>query len=216
MISINSEFGIKPYTSDAYSTVPSVYLGSDNAGQTGFPNFGLYFESQNNLRDLISPRRIVYNVNANYPVEPSDYTVIPVKTQTVPFYQWTSNVADTVPPFNSNTSVIFGTQNNNFWTSEYDNEQLGFFNSPYQSLDRLNNNSDYFKGNTSLGQLYVKGYLINYDNEGMPTAISQPDDNNNQRFTHGTPFFFYFGLINGSTTMDKFRQKYVDPNLIYE
>jgi hypothetical protein len=23
-------------------------------------------------------------------------------------------------------------------------------------------------------------------------------------------------LINGSTTMDKFRQKYVDPNLIYE
>jgi hypothetical protein len=216
MISINSEFGIKPYTSDAYSTVPSVYLGSDNLGGTGFPNFGLYFESQNNLRDLISPRRIVYNVNANFPVQPSDYTVIPVKTQKVPFYQWTSNVENTLK---NNTSVIFGNQNNNFWTNKYEdseNTQLGFFSSPYQSLDRLNINSDYFIGNTELGQLYVKGYLINYDSDGNPTAISQPGNDNNQRFTHGTPFFFYFGLINGSTAMDKFRQKYVDPNLIYE
>jgi len=219
MVSINSEFGIKPYTSDAYSTVNSVYLGSDNAGATGFPNFGLYFESNNGLRDLISPRRTVYNVNANFPISSNDYTQIPVKTQTVPFYQWVSKIEDTDPPFNPNTTVIFGTQNNNFWTSEYKNEgdqTLGFFTSPYQSLDRLNIISDYFMGNTDLGQLYLKGYIINYDSEGNPTAVSQPDDNANKTFTQGTPFYFYFGLIAGATALDKFRQKYVDTNLIYE
>ena len=161
----------------------------------------------------------MYNVNANFPISSNDYTQIPVKTQTVPFYQWVSKIADTVPPFNPNTSVIFGTQNNNFWTSEYKNEgdqTLGFFTSPYQSLDRLNIISDYFMGNTDLGQLYLKGYIINYDSEGNPTAVSQPDDDADKIFTQGTPFYFYFGLIAGATALDKFRQKYVDTNLIYE
>jgi len=219
MISINSEFGIKPYTSDAYSTVPSVYLGNDNLGGTGFPNFGLYFESNNNLRDLISPRQIVYNTNASFPIAPTDITQLTDNSQIVPFYQWTSKVSSTIPDGNQNTSVIFGNQNNNFWTDFYqdtEQTQLGFFTSRYQSLDRLNLISDYFIGNTSLGQLYVKGYLINYDAEGNPTAVSEPNQNNDQRFTQGTPYYFYFGLIAGSSAMDKFRQKYVDTNLIYE
>ena len=219
MISINSEFGIKPYTSDAYSTVPSVYLGSDNLGQTGFPNFGLYFESNNNLRDLISPRQIVYNTNASFPITSTDITQLTDNSQIVPFYQWTSKVSSTIPGGNSNTSVIFGNQNNNFWTDSYQDTaqtELGFFTSNYQSLDRLNLISDYFIGNTILGQLYVKGYLINYDAEGNPTAVSEPNQNDDQRFTQGTPYYFYFGLIAGSSAMDKFRQKYVDTNLIYE
>ena len=110
-------------------------------------------------------------------------------------------------------------QNNNFWTNYYqddNNSQFGFFTSTYQSLDRLNIISDYFIGNTSLGQLYVKGYLINYDSNGNPTAVSEPNQNDDQRFTQGTPYYFYFGLIAGSSAMDKFRQKYVDTNLIYE
>lgn len=219
MVSINSEFGIKPYTSDAYSTVPSVYLGNDNLGGTGFPNFGLYFESNNNLRDLISPRQIVYNTNASFPIVPTDITQLTDNSQIVPFYQWTSKVSSTIPDGNQNTSVIFGNQNNNFWTNYYqddNNSQFGFFTSRYQSLDRLNIISDYFIGNTSLGQLYVKGYLINYDSNGIPTAVSEPNQNNDQRFTQGTPYYFYFGLIAGSSAMDKFRQKYVDTNLIYE
>ena len=206
MVSINSEYGVNPYSPERYNNPnTSLFFGNDNQSGT-YPIFGIFFSSDNQLRDYIAPRRTIWNPVAPFPPTVTDVTNIPIKTQEVPFYQWRIR--------NDQSSTIFGSQNNRSETNYQDYSPTGFFSHEYQSLDRLDFGSQYFKVNSDLNSSYYKGYIINFDDNGSPT----PDQPNGmlEYVTQGAPFHFYFGLINGSSSLDKFRQKYIDTTIVYE
>jgi len=248
MISINSEFGVNEYSPETY-TNNDIFFGRDEGipGQPfilGFsrggvqritrsnkPVFAIYMSGDNQLRDYITPRRTIWDEHAEFgAIVDSDFTDIGTKSQVVPFYQW--NVFHD----RAEEESVFGYQSNNFITefdsNEYTNSQTfpnGFFNHRYQTLDRLNPSSEYFRpdGNDTF---YYKGYLINYeilldssgnpvvDSNGYPIRVPtfQAPQSTNNRYTFGAPFHFYFGLVQGGTAMDLFIQKYVDTNIVYE
>jgi hypothetical protein len=206
MISINSEIGILEFNPNNYAAT-DLTIGL-NGGTSNLPYFGVIFSGDNQWRDLISPRRKVWNENNStlplpLPPAPQSYTYIPIKTQNVPFYQWNNVYPD--------SGTIFGFQNNNYTynTSTYPN--IG-----YQTLDRFNPSSGYFKPEPDLTKAY-KGYIANYTvaNNNLTPASNLPSSPISP-LTFGTPFHFYFGLIKGSTAMDLFITKYVDTTKVNE
>jgi hypothetical protein len=248
MISINSEFGVNEYSPETY-TNNDIFFGKDEGipGQPfilGFsrggvqritrsnrPVFAIYMSGDNQLRDYITPRRTIWDEHATFgEIIDSDFTDIGTKSQVVPFYQW--NVFHD----RAEEPSVFGYQSNNFITefdsNEYTNSATfpnGFFNHRYQTLDRLNPSSEYFRPDGD-DTFYYKGYLINFeivlDSSGNPIVdqygnplrvptFQEPQGASN-RYTFGAPFHFYFGLVQGGTAMDLFIQKYVDTNIVYE
>lgn len=207
MVSINSEYGVFPYSPERYTDPnTSLFFGSDNQ-EGSYPIFGIFYTSDNQLRDYIAPRRTIWNPIATLPPLVTDFTNIPIKTQEVPFYHWRIR--------NDQSNTIFGSQNNRSETNYADYNPTGFFSHGYQSLDRLDLNSKYFKVNPNLNDSsYYKGFIINFDDSGNVTP-NQPAQML-EYVTQGAPFHFYFGLINGSSSLDKFRQKYIDTTIVYE
>ena len=92
-----------------------------------------------------------------------------------------------------------------------DTNENGYFKIRYQSLDRFSPTSQYQVVGSTL-QKNWKGFIYNVDGNGTPTD-SIPSGYN-QRLTFGTPFFFYFGVVKGSSAFDKFRTKYINDELI--
>jgi hypothetical protein len=82
----------------------------------------------------------------------------------------------------------------------------GFYSQYYQNLDFDNSNEYYQTTTTSLG------VITNFVN-GVPTSnpsnvtTGSPDGT---PIVVGAPFFFYFGLNNGYTAMDKFAKLYLE------
>ena len=202
MISINSEFGIEGFSSESYNG-DSVFFGY----QGEFPFFGLYITGNTQDRDYITPRRTIWNQNATIPPDVVDFTNIGNKSQVVPMYQWGINGTQ-----GNNPNTIFGSQSNNWVTTEIGSLNA-FFSNRYQYLDRLNISSRYFKPDGS-NSYYYRGTIINFDSNGAPTE-ALPTGFVNQ-ITHGAPYHFYFGLRKGASALNKFFTKYVDPNLTLE
>lgn len=220
MISINSEFGVNEFSPENY-TNNDIIFAEDTVSPT-YPYFGIFMSGDNQLRDYITPRRTIWAQNATIPVSASAFTEIAVKTQVVPFYQW--NVFHNL----DSPQSLFGTQSNNFITnypsSPYTNSSTfpnGFFAHGYQTLDRFGPSSEYFIPGVN-NTFYYKGYLINYsagtDSDGNPIVVpvNRIPAGTRYRYTFGAPFHFYFGLKQGASAMDRFIQKYVDTNIIYE
>ena len=119
------------------------------------------------------------------------------KSQTVPFYKW---------KVEQPANIIFGTENNNWWTTPNQVSNSGFYTKKYQSLDFVTPNEKYITTTTNLG------YLTNYDINGNPIATSsnvvdgEPGGN---PVIVGAPYHFYFGLYNGKTALDIFYKRYV-------
>jgi hypothetical protein len=234
LISMNSEFGVGEYSTETY-TSQDVFFGEDEGRNpitkylgriysTKRPVLGIYFSSDTQLRDYISPRRTIWNVTASTLPQPGDFTEISTKTQVVPFYQW-NIFHDKADP--EEGPSIFGTQSNNFITdlnsdsndNPYTNSVTfpdGFFAHGYQSLDRFGEDSEYFNPDGTNSFTY-KGFIINFesplDADGVftgftPTFRAQVDPR--YRYTFGAPYHFYFGLIQGSSAMDRFVNIYVD------
>jgi hypothetical protein len=212
MLSINSEFGISEFNVSNYaqpldSGFQSVYFGGSGA----YPLFGIFLTGNTQDRDFITPRRTIWNPNASINQNPDyNFSQIPVKTQTVPFYQWKLD--------NQNYSsigqyTIFGNQNNN-WVTDSQVTPPNFFSYGYQNMDRLNPASNYFQpdGNNSN---YFRATLINFSS-GIPTIALPQTFSNNTSFVVGAPQHFYFGLVKGGSAIDKFRIKYVNTELIIE
>lgn len=220
LISINSEFGVNEFSPENY-TNDDLIFAEDTVTPT-YPYFGIFLSGDNQMRDYISPRRTIWNQNAPIPAADADFTEIAVKTQVVPFYQW--NVFHNLdsPP------SLFGTQSNNFITEFnsglYTNSSTfpnGFFSHGYQTLDRFGLTSEYFAPGLN-NTFYYKGYLINYsagtdaDGNVVVIPVNRIPDSARFRYTFGAPFHFYFGLKQGASAMDRFIQKYVDTNIVYE
>jgi hypothetical protein len=193
-ISINSEIGVNDFSFEYYN-----YSTGSTGNNSFYINkniFGIFFSSDTQTRDYLTPRRIVRNDLTN----PGVYDYLPIKSQVVPMYKWKIQ--------NSNT--IFGTQKNDWATNQSDIQKFN-----YQSLDRINTISNYFMGQTNIPEFF-KGFIFNvkqaippatgYLFEGDRTApmTNQVDSN-----TVGAPFHFYFGLVRGSNAIDKFKKKYL-------
>ena len=203
MISISSELGIGAFEPANYPTDPNgqdpIYINSPSANDVVM---GIFWSSNTQVRDYISPKRNIINANANLGSFCASSN-IPVFSQEVPFYQWQIKPnAD-----GGSAESIFGSQGNNWFTNPI-NGNGTFFSSRYQSMDRLNPNSRYFRYNTTNGTGYIFATDQSGDEDGNRTrwTHNNPDDNN---ITVGAPFHFYFGLKKGKTSFDRFRRKWI-------
>jgi hypothetical protein len=195
-ISINSEIGVEDFDFENYDYTPGG--GGNNSYYVGDKVFGIFFSSNTQIRDYVSPRRIIRNDD----VTPGLYDNLSVFTQTVPMYKWNIN--------NTNTTSIFGNQKNDWMTNRNDFTVIG-----YQSLDRLSQVSAYYRGGVDIPK-FQKGYIFNVTPAPPPeTGYYFEGDlagqvlQNGNKVTVGAPFYFYFGLVRGSNAIDKFNKKYL-------
>jgi hypothetical protein len=115
----------------------------------------------------------------------------------------------------NNPDVIFGAQKNEWFT----NTITSTFNYiPYQSIDRLDGNSPI--GSRTMiphqtdNESYYLGYIHNTVNDVTASAqgamgTQGPDGPSDRRVNNTAPFYFYFGLVKGSSAFDRFLTKWV-------
>jgi hypothetical protein len=209
-MSINSEFGVIPFSPEFYS---SLGLPSDPVqilGSLGNPTMAIYFSSttfdlQN--KDYLSPGVIDFRPSNNANALTYYYGI---KSQEVPYYQWTR---DTNP-----TTGVFGTQDNN-WATNYstNSSSSGIFSYPYQSLNRrddgITHPSYFIPSNTALSDTFARGYIFNlsaqtYTDFTYSATYGYNTWSGRNKFLVGAPNHFYFGLIKGESALDKFKEKY--------
>jgi hypothetical protein len=202
MISINSELGVSPFQSTNYPDNPPglqnpIYY---DGGSVDNRVLGIFFSSDTQTRDFISPKRTIINSQTTV-TNSCAFNNFPVFSQTVPFYQW--ELRDT-------TESIFGSQNNE-WGSLPLND--GFFSYPYQSLDRVMLESRYMRTSENVETQYYKGYIYSVDvNGNLNPNISSiiPNTDESYQFNVGAPFHFYFGLKKGKSAFDRFTTKWIN------
>ena len=232
MISINSELGVVPFEAENYpsidtnSIVPPLLANQFvidpvyfNTGSNDDVIFGIFYSSDTQLRDYITPKRTIINsqgiLNSN-----CTFNNFYCYSQEVPFYQWEITPNNDTSPNNS----IFGSQKNDWYRKPIN--QAYFHRHKYQSLDRANRDSRYFRTNTSQFANDYKGYIYSIDNPTVPTPPTSPFytqpslnplssswDKNNPNFdtiTVGAPFYFYFGLKKGASAWDRFAKKWIN------
>ena len=200
-MSINSEYGVIPFSPQFYKVTGNVTDPVVILGTPGNPTMGIFFSSttfdlQN--KDFLSPGIINYRTNINSNTFATyEYGI---KSQNVPFYQWAIVTGSTSPS-------IFGSEINNWATN-----QSNIFSQKYQSLSRRNadstSNPSYFMSSNASGQdIYQRGYLFSINSNGSySTTAGNLNDGN--AFLVGAPNHFYFGTIKGESALDKFKTKY--------
>jgi len=215
MISISSELGIAEFDAINYpdpppssGLQPSIYFNGASATSA---IIGIFFSSNTQVRDYITPKRTIIDDSVNMS-NICAFNNFGVYSQVVPFYQWTINQSG--PGRTSGNGAgpsIFGGQNNNWYTS-----QSTYLSSPYQSLDRLDTNSNYFMG-AQLGQPVknFKGYIYAVDGNGNINPQIQYFYNPNQPLV-GAPFHFFFGLKKGKSSYDRFTQKWINTETVVD
>ena len=199
-IQVNSQYGITPFSAENYPDTGSVstnpiYVGA--SVPTGEALFGVFFSGQTEARDLISPRRIDRNITG--PVLIADY--LGTKSQEIPFYKWQNQAWRPTFPQNN----IFG-DGQNGWYTDYSIAEGGFQTELYQNFDRLS--FPLFQGNNSLIQ-NRRGYIFQGNNSGGYVPSINGTSSQNYRTLVSAPWYFYFGLKNGKTAMDKYTELYV-------
>ena len=132
------------------------------------------------------------------------YNRFPISSQEVPMYQW---------KIKDDTS-IFGNDLNDWYTNPLSGSN-GFFSYRYQSLERDDPNSRYFRTNVNTQNNYFKWYIYSVigGNQLKLTADvnywAQNTDSPNL-ITAGNPWFFYFGLKKGKSAWDRFATKWLN------
>jgi hypothetical protein len=203
MISISSELGVAPFEAENYPDNPGgqnpIYYDGSNAANGVF---GIFFSSDTQVRDYISPKRTIISPTAP-PNSVCAFNNFSVYSQEVPFYQWQINSADS----------IFGTQKNEWYTDPISSDF--YFSNNFQSMDRLSPTSRYFR-TTNLSQSdFNKGYIYAVNNNTpadispSPTFWSRNTAPLNT-ITTGAPLYFYFGLKRGKSSWDRFAKKWIN------
>jgi hypothetical protein len=232
-ISINSELGVAPFeannyldlgTVQVYNNVTNTYsplnlqdpIYVEPNADSGKIVFGVFFDSDSQVRDFITPKRTILNPNNGLINSVCSFNNFNVFNQEVPFYQWTILPA----------ASIFGTQEN-----DWDTGTVPFLNRKYQELKREDPTSKYFRTNNQTRLSNYKGYIYSVSgpitiNEGTqalpylvdimnynPSQYSWQQNNgdfNSQSVLTGAPFHFYFGLKTGKSAFDRFAVKWLD------
>jgi len=202
LISINSELGVAAFQSTNYPDAPDGKQNPIFIGCNG--EIGIFFSSDTQIRDFVTPKRTIVDSQALITNQICAFSNFPVYSQEVPLSQWLI----------TDTASIFGNENNTWWESGNI-----IYSSKYQSLDRLDVNSRYFRNN-GITVSDDKGYIYAVDGNGeliaAPSAwIKNPGNNEEvQMVTVGAPFYFYFGLKRGASSFDRFRSKWVNTETI--
>jgi hypothetical protein len=216
MISINSELGVDEFDADTYVEIPNsqdpIYF---NGGDANDAIFGIFFSSDTQIRDYISPKRDIINPLATITQSNCAFNDFPIFSQRVPVYQWEIKQNQQGGIYDS----IFGSQKNEWWTQGITSNQ--FFDFKYQSLDRVSINSRYFRTNSSPYFRDRRGYIYSvsatsssaFEYNPLPGSREQNTDKQNA-ITVGAPFYFYFGLKKGKSAWDRFVTKWVNTNAI--
>ena len=212
MISISSELGVADFESANY---PSIIGAQDpiffNGGGVADGIIGIFFSSDTQVRDFISPKRTIINDSAMV-TDTCAFNYFNVFTQSVPFYQW--EIKEGSFPYS-----IFGSQSNDWYTNTLNTE---FFTHKYQTLDRIEQNSRYFRTNGSTLIKDYKGYIYSVDSLGNYNPNFTSQDPNTAPFSNpisriitvGAPYHFYFGLKKGKTSFDRFAIKWIGFEII--
>ena len=223
MVATNSQVGVSPFdeanygNNTGFTSQPIFY---SNIG----PTFGVFYESDLEIRDLVSPRRTL--INGDVPNSFCSFNELSNFSQKIPMYQWEIKEMLDVSP----TPFIFGNETNDWYTglvTTTTGDTETFFSYKYQSLDRLETQSRFFKTNIETKTNFFKGYIYGVA-VGPGTGITinnsvstwsknnstSPSDNNNL-VTFGTPFYFYFGLKKGKTAIDLFNKKWVNSENVF-
>jgi hypothetical protein len=206
MVAINSQMGIKEYDPDEYmspepSAIPSAPQGYFYTNPSNASNniFGIFFKEEIQLRDWLSPHRLVVSPTGNL-TNPCVFNDLPIFSQNVPIYQWQIKDHEDGVSFDS----IFGDQSNEW----YSDPPLQFFESYYQGFDRLG--SDFMHSENTSIYTYNKAYLFNVDGSGAISAQPPlPSGNSDRIFTSAGPYYFYFGLNVGKSAFDRFLVKWI-------
>jgi len=205
LISINSELGVAPFLSANYPDNPPgqqnpIFFDCDNV-------LGIFFSSDTQLRDYVTPKRTIINPSGTS-VGNCTFSNFPVYSQRVPLSQWAIEENDS----------IFGKQFNN-WDFTVNGSTV--FSRKYQSLDRIDQGSRYFRTKNTLETQYFKGYIYAVKNVNLPVPhieLSasandwQRNPSDDKLVTTGAPFHFYFGLRRGASAYDRFRIKWINTN----
>jgi hypothetical protein len=237
LLSISSELGVVEFESINYTPIdgrqdPLFF----NSPLSSDPVIGIFYSSDTQTRDYLSPKRTIINPNLSIGTQCA-FNYYDNFSQYVPFYQWQIKQNE-----NSQYDSIFGSESNDWYTTRLSNltgltptqnpslPVSSFFYHRYQSLDRLNSLSRYYRPyNTSYSKDY-KGYIYNvdYQNIGIPpnvttstspydfeyepdyTPANPPNQFLERVFTVGAPYHFYFGLKKGKTAWDRFARKWLD------
>lgn len=214
-ISVNSELGVAPFEPENYpdnSVLGSqnpIYINTLNTNLNNFRNqiFGIFFSSDTQTRDFISPKRTIINPSGTT-LNKCTFNNFRVFTQKVPFYQWEVKTNNTV-------DSIFGNQINDWYTIPLKGNE--FFAHKYQSLDRVSKSSRYTRTNNLSRTEYFKGYIYSVDSGGnINASVSNWDINSDvgRAITVGAPYHFYFGLRRGKSAFDRFTSKWIDTNRV--
>ena len=225
MISINSELGVVPFEAESYPSLPPlsppatfnidpVYFTS---GRNRDVVFGIFYSSDTQIRDYITPKRTIINSQVMLN-DGCAFNNFYCYSQEVPFYQWKiERNSDNNPE-----SSIFGAQKNDWYKRPISGQ---FFHShKYQSLDRANSLSRYFRsGNSGLFTDDFKGYIYSINRTTPPTqdffttpsldplqTSWQRNSPESNTVTVGAPFYFYFGLKKGKSAWDRFAKKWIN------
>lgn len=199
LFSINSEYAVIPYNPAFYTNKFDTFINNPEGDVT----IGIYFSSDTQNRDYITPKRNIYYAGGSK-IDKCGLSLLPVKTQEVPFYEW--NIIDNDEQVDLS---IFGSQNN-----EWSRNPETIFSFRYQKMDRLQPSSRYFRTNASNLTQDYKSYIYSINGTTRDNQYNVNTWERNQSpiesIVTGAPFFFYFGLKKGRTSFDKFTQTWLD------
>ena len=224
----NTQVGIFPYNESTYNNVTGqtqmpVFLSSN---ENGYPLLGIFYEGDFEIRDALTPRRTI--VNGDVPVSFCSFNDIKTFSQVVPVYQWRLSPDPDDYTKDKSNRYIFGDALNGWYTdtvSLTEDETETIYQYQYQKFDRLSTPSRYFRTNNEDKSSYSKGYIYSVGQDGNQINISAnvqtwrknttPINNKPQNLvTMGNPFYFYFGLKRGKSSIDLFKRKWVPSNKI--
>jgi hypothetical protein len=193
MLSVNSEWKILPFVSDIVNSNDQIFIGKETPSSNSKPVFGVFFNlSDDSLRyrKIMSPGIETYQTTPVLIENDFGYS----KSQVVPFYKW--KIAQ--------SSVIFGTENNNWYT-----DTIGgtFFTKKYQDLDFVTPNEKYTTTTTNLG--YITNYNITGGTNASASNVINGAPGGNPVLV-GSPYHSYFGLNVGKTALDIFYKLYIE------
>jgi hypothetical protein len=196
LISINSELGVAAFQASNYPD--NVDPSKQSPIFFDCQYLGIFYSSDTQFRDYVTPKRTIIDPTASINNQSCAFSNFPVYSQVVPLSQWEIKSAGS----------IFGNEGNNW---NYDT----IYKSKYQSLDRLDVNSRYFR-NDGISVIDDKGYIYAVNGAGdLSAGVSNWTRNNPdpQMVTVGAPFHFYFGLKRGKSAYDRFRSKWVNTEI---